>query len=611
MNSDSRIHNILERYFGTELSSEEFSAFEQHQVQGGQWLFRQGDPGDALYLLTRGRLQAWREQDDDSPKMLGEIVPGDSVGEMGLLSGRDRSAGVKAVRDSLLVRIGRRQFGVLARAHPELMARLALNLVDMGQNPASAHSRYRRPKTIALVPLDPDAARSEIGERLVRQLKQTSNAVLLKPNHRPPLDVDGIRDWLHEKEDQFDTLIFGHAEMDETWNATARRQADLILFIANGRSQPTAHAMELVNADYGAQHALVLIQADATIPIGGTATWLAACPVDFHLHIRATDQDNLARLARIISGQAVGLVLSAGAARGFSHIGVYRAMRELDIPVDFIGGSSIGSIMGAAMAAGWDMDTIEQIARKCFVQGKPFSDYTVPVTSLISGRRMKRLLNEHLNYEIEDLPIPFFCVSSVLDDGRLNVHTNGHLASALCASAALPGIIPPAVVNRRLSIDGSVLNSLPVDLMQKMPVGHIVAVDLSSQKSYEVDYNAIPSAWRVLGGRYLPFMRRYRVPPLATIMLKATEIGTLGRMRELGRSADVLVQPHVRSFGITEVRSFDRIVEAGYRCARETLADWQPESSSCSKNRARRQADFSDFGDSAIDRRQRCQGFAG
>ena len=168
----------------------------------------------------------------------------------------------------------------------------------------------------------------------------------------------------------------------------------------------------------------------------------------------------------------------------------------------------------------------------------------------------------------------FFCVSSVLDDGTLNVHERGNLAAALCASAALPGVLPPAVVQRRLSIDGSVLNSLPVDLMEQKPVKDIVAVDLSSQKQYQVDYSAVPAAWRVLAGRYLPFMRRYRVPPLSTIMLKATEIGTLARMRELGTRADILLRPDVRSFGITEVRTFDRIVEAGYRCAMEELPMW-------------------------------------
>jgi NTE family protein len=581
MNSEARIHDVLEHYFGTELSADELSAFDHQKIQGGQWLFHQGDPGDALYLLARGRLQAWRENGEgETPRLLGEIVPGDSVGEMGLLSGQARSAGVKAVRDSLLVHIGREQFNALARKHPALVTRLAINVVGMTQRAARGTARYRPPRTIAVVPLDSRAAASDLITRLVAELGDRGDAVLLMPNHCPATDgeTEALRDWLYEQEDAHDLVLFGHEEGNDRWNELARRQADLLLFIADGRSAPGNHVHTVAQTDYGAQHALVLLQPGSDTAISGTGKWLDACPVDFHLHVRDGEPDDLARLARVLSGQAVGLVLSAGAARGFAHIGVYRAMRELGIPVDWIGGSSIGSIMGAAMAAGWDLERIEQTARRCFVQGKPFSDYTVPVTSLIRGRRMTKLLKEHLDFSIEDLPIPFFCVSSVLDDGSLNRHQRGSLASALCASAALPGVIPPAVVNRRLAIDGSVLNSLPVDLMQNMPVGCIVAVDLSSQKSYEVEYDEVPSAWRVLAGRYLPFIKRQRVPPLSTIMLKATEIGTLGRMRELGRNADLLLQPDVRGFGITEVRTFDRIVEAGYHCARETLKDWRPNS---------------------------------
>ena len=93
---------------------------------------------------------------------------------------------------------------------------------------------------------------------------------------------------------------------------------------------------------------------------------------------------------------------------------------------------------------------------------------------------MARMLEEHLDYQIEDLPTPFYCVSCNLDTGSTNVHETGYLPDALRASAALPGIIPPAVVNQRLTIDGAVVNNLPVDEMRLKPVSRIIAVDLSS-----------------------------------------------------------------------------------------------------------------------------------
>jgi len=119
-----------------------------------------------------------------------------------------------------------------------------------------------------------------------------------------------------------------------------------------------------------------------------------------------------------------------------------------------------------------------------------------------------------------------------------------------------------------------VLNSLPVDIMLQKPVGKVIAVDLSSHKSYEVDYPAIPSPWAILAGQILPFLRKYRVPSLATTILKATEIGTQQQVRASGRQADLLLQPPVRQFGLTNVKAFEQIVDTGYRYARSELEKW-------------------------------------
>jgi NTE family protein len=129
-------------------------------------------------------------------------------------------------------------------------------------------------------------------------------------------------------------------------------------------------------------------------------------------------------------------------------------------------------------------------------------------------------------------------------------------------------------MDNRLLVDGAVINNLPVDIMQQKPVGTIIAVDLSADKEVPVDYPAMPSAWAVLRGRYLPFARKYRVPGLPTVLLKATELGTLERVRKLGQQADLLLRPQVRQFGMTEVKSFDRIVQAGYDKAIAELPGW-------------------------------------
>ena len=230
--------------------------------------------------------------------------------------------------------------------------------------------------------------------------------------------------------------------------------------------------------------------------------------------------------------------------------------------------------MAAAMSYDWPAAQAISVAYEAFVKGKPFSDYTLPLVSLLRGRRMRRLLRQHLPGNIEDLPIPFFCVSSNLSTGASNVHQRGPLWLALSASAALPGVMPPAVHHGQLAIDGSVLNSLPVDVMQTMPVGRVIAVDLSTRKEYLLDYKHVPSAWALLRSRLFGGKRRIRVPSLATLMLKSTEIGTVARVRELGARADLLLTPSVYQFNILDVSCFHKVVEAGYAHAREAIPAW-------------------------------------
>jgi len=352
----------------------------------------------------------------------------------------------------------------------------------------------------------------------------------------------------------------------------------MVLFVGDAteswRPRPWEASLTGDAAAAVARRMLIMLQPGGGRPIVETVRWLAGRKVDFHVHVRDDVPGDLGRVVRIVSGRALGLVLAGGAARGFAHLGVYRAMQECGLPVDWVGGTSLGAIMAAVLAAPYNLEEAIEIARRSFVKGKPFSDFTVPLVSLISGRRMDRLLHKHLDFSIEDLPTPFFCVSCMLDTGALKLHENGNLADAVRASASIPGIIPPAVVDGRLAVDGAVINNLPVDIMQHKPVGTIVAVDLSADKEVAVDYPAMPSAWAVLRGRYLPFSRRYRVPGLSTVLLKATELGTLERVRNLGQQADLLLRPQVRQFGMTEVKSFDRIVQAGYEHARKELGPW-------------------------------------
>lgn len=581
--TQGKMRAILEAYFGADPDPDLVEAFGPVTLRGGEWLFREGDAGDSLYFLVRGRLQAWAGEGRHA-RLLGEVVPGDSVGEAGLLSGAPRSAGIRAIRDSLLIRLDQGPFEALSARHPGMVMKLAARVAELMQRNilGTGHSQ-RGYSTICLVRVGDSQRVRDSVEALAATLCRDRRGLALGRRRLGAagapdrLEADGtlgeeLRSWLADREDEHDVLLYLCDAEDSAWTRFALRQSDLTLWMADAEASPIPSAAERNLEPAGAQ-ALVLHHA-ADAEIRHTGTWLESRSVDWHLHLRDARPEDRQRLERVLRGEALGLVLGAGAVRGLSELGVFKAMAELGIPVDWVGGSSIGSIVAGAIARDWDPGHAIAMARESFVRGKPFSDYTIPIISLIRGRRMVRLLRKNLDVDIEDLPIPYFCVSSRLDKGEVHVHEAGNLVEAIRASAALPGVLPPAVVDSELVVDGAVLNNLPVDVMLRKPVGPVVAVDVSFQGARKVDFQETPSSWAVLRGRWLPFAERYRVPSLATLILRATEIGTLAQARQRGAAADLLITPDVREFRMTDVKAFDAIVQRGYEAGREALEAW-------------------------------------
>jgi len=591
--ADQKIRSIIESYFDQELHPQLLEQLETRVLYGGEWLFRQGDTGDALYFLVRGRLQVWIEPLDASgqPHLLGDVVPGESVGELGLLSGEPRSAGIQAIRDSLLIRLDRSNFENLGERHPALILKLAGNVAKLLQRRTSGTAATTRAlKTITLLPLSNGTKIKQFCHEFTQQVSEQESMVHLSLETLPALGApvaqlkngedlpDSLKNWLSDLEDEYEFVLYRCQAGDSPWSRFAVRQSDIVLMVADADSNPDEVAWEpqvlTVQGTTVGRRALFLIQRDRHA-IHNTGRWLEGRYLNYHLHLQSGCASDVRRAVRVITGKATGLVLGGGAARGLAALGAYKALVEAGIEIDWVGGTSIGSIMAATIAAGMPPDEAVRHSRQAFKVGKPFSDFTIPVLSLLRGTRMKRLLKVHLDYQIENLPLPYYCISTNLGRGTKNIHESGPLVDAIRASAAMPGIFPPVVVEQELAVDGSILDNLPVDIMQQKPVGRIIAVGFSAPIPDKVAYANTPSPWAVLRGRWLPFAHRYRVPGLTTIMLKSTETGTLEEVRRLGAMADLLIDPHVRQFGMTDVKSFDQIVQAGYQRACELLENRQ------------------------------------
>jgi len=603
MQEKSQYLKLIAEYFALDDARAEalLADFTPASLKSGQWLFQAGEPADCLYFLVRGRMQVWTGNSETEPEvsrkddaleqsLLGEVAAGETVGEVGLLTGQPRSAGVRAIRDCALLKLDRKAFERLCAEHPALALRLAGDVAGrLHQRTSMAGTGGTRLTNICLLPLDPDPATDEFCTRLYNEMKPFGPTLHVRPEDLPgseaPVDSldpdepvpESIKAWLSRQEEAGTCCIYQCPPGNSYWSRFALRQADLVVLVGQSGNDPelAAHEQALeIHADGGlSRSCLILLHSGQTIR--NTAAWLEPRRCDFHLHVRDNNKADVQRAARVLAGKAIGLVLGSGSALGFAHVGVYRAMMELGLPVDWVGGTSMGALIGASIAQGKDPDQVRDMAYRGIVKIRPFTNFTLPVVSLSSGNRMRRSIRRSLPGHIEDLPLPFFCVSSVLDDGSVNIHRDGLLADAANATAALPGMFPPTVVDGRLSVDGSVVNALPVDIMLRQPVGKVIAVDLSSHALRTVNYDRLPSAWRILAGRWLPgLFRRYPSPGIGAMILKATELGGRERIRAARAAADLVLNPPVHKFGMTDLKAFDRLVETGYDDARIRLEAW-------------------------------------
>lgn len=549
------------------------AAMEWFALPGGTTLFEEGDPPDALYFVINGTLGAYQFTPDGHRRLVGRITSGESVGEMALISGKPRSATVVALRDTELAALPRAAFEMLMLSHPQGLLRIAqltVQRLDSSQRQTRGALRAR-PKTIAIVPNDASVNAVTFAAQLVTHLAHIGRAELVW-NRRGAAHTT---EWFHAIELANEFVVYVCDAAATSWSKLCMRQADAVLLLAEAGSD-FRHWSVLEVGD-AAAHALrrtelVLCHAGA-IAAGSTARWLEHFPDINHHHVRGTA--DIARVARLLSGRGVGVVLSGGGARGLAHLGVLRAMREANIAIDSIGGTSIGAIIAAGYALGWSGEELALRMQRSFVATNPLNDYTLPLVALVAGRKVSRLLRQEFgSTQIEDLPLPYFCVSSNLSSGRLAVHRRGELCRWLRASVAIPGVLPPVVDRGELFADGAAINNLPVEVMREAGLGRVIGVDVGADRAFttdDVDFDA-PPLWRTLQW----FRGRKHRINILQILWRAGTVNSAGQRALRHDLSDLLLQPPLEQIDLLDWRSFDRAVSVGYEYTRRRLADWKP-----------------------------------
>ena len=568
-------------------------------VASGQVIFRQGDAGDGLYLVVSGRLRV-SVAADGPDRMLYDVGRGAIVGEMALLTDRPRAATVSAVRDSDLLLLRVSSFTSLLERSPALVAGMIRLLADrlLAVDRLLVVDRPRAPapggRTIAVACAGRDArAAALVSGQLVAQLARAGSvfrvdadvvARQLGPDAAQRGPGEGGRSeligWLHAVERAHDRVIYQPDADDTAWSRLCLSQSDVVLLVASAEDDPAIGAVEArALAMSSLRCELVLLHPAHLAQPSATARWLERRPVADYHHLRDGRPGDVARLARMITGTGCGLVLGGGGARGLAHLGVIRALEEAGVPIDVVGGTSIGAIMAALCARG--LDDAERVRRVMAIArtGRRLITPTLPLIAFSAGRRVDQILAEHLTpVPIEDLPLRFFCVSASLTRAEAVVHERGPLWTAVRASLALPGIYPPVYADGDLLIDGAAVDNLPVDVMRdRVGAGRIVAVDVGSEVEplAVAPYGPGLSGWRVLGRRLNPFTPAHPVPGIAEILNRSTGLSQIRHRRAALEDdrVDLLLSPPVTRLRGLDFKGGIALIEAGYRYAADALAN--------------------------------------
>ncbi len=630
----AQIGIIMTGLFG-QVSDETLEALQEQatwlRLHSGEVLFRQGDPGDALYAVVQGRLRFSVEEADAARPggtsargrtgALGEVGAGEFIGEFAMLaeSGTPeslRSATVYATRLTDVVGISRSLFESLTCQYPQAVLNLTRRIIHrerlIDQNMLLGSSAL----VICVAPASAaigQRAQSGAFARLLAEAFQPLGCTLLldparfderfgKPGAaRTPLDHPNslmIHAWMDEQECEQQYVIYDTTPdvLDRgRLSAWARRclgDADLVLLVGEGGVEDGARPGEVERllaealhtvGDNRVQVDLALVHPAGTEVPAGTAAWLSAerggaGPFQAHYHVRDGRAADFRRMARRISGRTVGLALSGGGARGWAHIGAIRALEEAGIEVDWVGGASMGSIIAAVYALGWDVDHLEKLAAD-FADPKKLLDYTFPYAAITSTRRIAGLLQQVCGTaDIEDTWRPFFCVSANLTRGEEQLHRTGKLWKAIRASMAFPAVFAPVLEDGCVLIDGGAANNLPLDHMRELcPNGKVIGVNLvtNSPLSGEYHFEAGLSGWQALFSRFLPFAKRVKAPTLLDIVAGMIYSATQFKLIETQGCADLLINVPVEAYGLLEFEKYAEIVELGYRTTKDQINGFQ------------------------------------
>ncbi|CAG9533229.1 unnamed protein product [Cercopithifilaria johnstoni] len=599
-------------------------------LDSGQAVYKSGDVADSIFVLLSGRLRSV-----EGKKIIEEFGRGDVLGMIEVLQRVPRATTVLAIRFSQLARLPEGLLNFIKIKFPQVGFRLVHLLGqyytssiqststfrcaykdDISITRGDPQSHIKNLHTIAVLAATPDVPLTAFTCELYHAL--TANLRVLRLSSQKIaelLDASVLEKqadfrlmrWLNLQEDTYPLIIYECDISATSWTRRCLCQADAILFVANGEQKPLQQSLmdDYLNMNEDGirtNKELVLLWGEKTVEPQGTIEWLKGSWFSGHHHIRIhkrmvqwdlkeVSESNIvsfyeqniyggrvdsgsdfSRLARILTGNAIGVVMGGGGARGAAHVGVLRAIQEHGIPIDMIGGTSIGSMIGGLYAQ--EIEDIEQRAKSWFMMmasiWPKIWDLTYAHSAMFTGAGFNHGLQDlFLDSLIEDLWIPYFCITTDISNSEMRIHRTGPLWAYCRASMSLAGYLPPLCdpIDGHLLLDGGYVNNLPADVMQSMGAKIVIAVDVGSAAETNLyNYGDSLSGFWVLLKKLNPFAEPIKVLNMEEIQSRLAYVSCVQQL-QLVKNAGYCqyVRPPIEEFKTLDFYKYDEIRDVGYK----------------------------------------------
>lgn len=570
---------------GDDVISDLASVLELQHVRGGEQVIREGDIANSMVFVISGGLRISRRDRDGTLRLYNDVRPGASFGEAGLILAQPRAADVTALRDSTLAVLHRSDFEALLARHPLPLNRVFVQAIYNYLRHETQAVERRHAESFVVVPLHPAANAGEVARSLT-----TAFSKMGRVHHVSPEDYQAsasAHDTVlnDELEGRFDYLVYEAEPSLTEWTKLAFRQADQVIFVVSSDTPQEIgdlerRLMQELSYSMKRRHLVVLYPSGTDKP-RDVGRWRSSRDVERVYPTRAKDAGDYGRLARFLTGKAVGIVLGGGGARGFAHLGVLRALHEAGIAIDLIGGNSMGALIGAQYACDVPLDDIRENTRRFAMGGERL---TLPLISIVSGKRVLRDLKIMFgDTQVDGLWRPYFAAACNLSKGGTTVQDSGLLWRAVLASNSPAGLLPPVLHEGDLLVDGAILENVPVAAMRvrlgtaqekRRGNGTIIAVDVDVAEELGVD----PALSHLSVGaaiRNFVLRKKNRTPSITDILYRAGHIGGLNQRGRTIAQSDHYLEPPVAAFSMMSYKSAAEIADVGYRYAIERIGQWK------------------------------------